>query len=390
VKQKVRRKQREEEPGFYDCEVRFKNLSEFVYDLNKFTVYADSMDNDVIVLDWDGSNANEDEREIVPTEEKVFEFTFESIEGAPTFGNFINFSVQHELVQKTITEITLPAEDLRFMAINIDKAFLIDGEEVTEVKLPSYVDTPVETVVTVTGVGTFPLEGMKIYDQIPEGFAEPNLEEIKVFRDGDELVTDSYFTEMSSDDEGVRSLLVDFEHLEDTSAGAFKENDVMKVQYTTVALKPTQREEPIYAKSSAEAFVYEAPDSIVRKESELEGVSFIVEHLRAEIDIAKSTRSTLYEGVDGYRIELEAINSGTSTTKIHLQDLIPTGFKFVEDSISLQPEGETLDVISASDGAVHGWEFTNVAPRDEVVVSYMVTVDDESADPRKLLLVYKG
>ena len=115
-----------------------------------------------------------------------------------------------------------------------------------------------------------------------------------------------------------------------------------------------------------------------------------MEHLRAQIDISKSTRSTMYEGINGYRIEIEAINSGTSIAKIHLQDLIPRGFEFIADSISLQPEGKTLDVVSASDGEVHGWEFTDVAPRDEVVVSFMVTVDDESADPRKLLLVYKG
>ncbi len=395
VKQRVKRRQQETEPTMYDCEITFENLSEFVYDLKRFTVFQDNLDNedksDLLVFDWIGENASEDEREIVPGEKKTFPFEFESPEGPPSFGNYMQFSVQHELEQLTKTIVSLPEEELKFMALAITKAYIgPDGQEISEYELPSYVDTPVPTRVTVKGVGTYPLEAVRIRDQIPDGFEEPNLDGIKVYRNGIEVPADKYSTEVTTDEEGVRALQISLDHLEETEEGGFKENEELRIDYTATALRPEQREEPIYAKSVAEAWVYEAPDAIVRTESEYESLKLIVVHRRAVIDIAKQTISTEYDGMDAYEIELEADNVGTATTDIIIEDMIPDGFELIESTLSMEPEGNKLDVKTVNNGNVHGFEFKSVEPDTTARITYTVVQREANADPRLLQRIYRG
>lgn len=392
MKQKIRRKQREEEPTLFDCEVRFTNRSEFVYDMNRFTVFADDVSSEQLVLDWDGEQATEDEREIVPTEEVVFEFVYESPTSTPQFGNFIDFSVQSEMRKLTENLLTLPVQKLKFMAIEIAKVYLLEGEEITELELESYRETPVVNLVTVKGVGTFPVEAVIVNEAIPPGFEAPEVDSIVIKRNGIELPKDSYAYELVADDEldGGKRMILSLENLQETEAGGFDQDEVLEVSYTTVAMNPEPREEPIRALSFAEAYLYEAPDAKVRAETEIEGLSLIVVHKRAELDISKTTLSVDYDGMNGYEIEIEAENNGTSTETVLVQDLIPNGYKLVQETLTLTPEGEAQPTKSNGEGEVYGWQFENMEPEAIILINFTVVQEDENADTRKLFTVYKG
>lgn len=390
IKQKVRRKQNETDPTFYDCEITFENRSEFVYDMNRFTVFADNMESQAIVLDWDGTQSTEDEREIVPGEKVAFEFTYES-EETPQFGNFIDFSIQSEVSLLTENSLTLPAQPLRFMAIEITKSFLDGEEEVMEYKLPSYRETEIPTLVRVTGVGTFGVEAVVVSDQIPEGFSPPEESAVTVKRNGEPLGSDRYNISVTDDAETAgKRLVVSIEHLEETEEGGFQKDETIDILFSSIAVKPEPREEAINTQSFVEGYLYEAPDAKVRAESELEGLKLVVIHERSLVDISKSTIGIDYQGQNAFEIEIEAENVGTATETITIEDLVPTGFAFIEDTLAMNPEGQETVTKSAEGGQVYGWTFANIEPETMASVTFTVVEEDTSADTRKLFTVYKG
>ncbi|MCY3415006.1 MAG: HEAT repeat domain-containing protein [Candidatus Heimdallarchaeota archaeon] len=100
----VRRKQREEEPMMFDCEISLMNQS-VIQDINKIEVYSKNLGSGELILNVMGEYFSVDEREIVPTETMVFEFVFES-EQTPKLGYTVSTSPQHELIMKTEYKIT--------------------------------------------------------------------------------------------------------------------------------------------------------------------------------------------------------------------------------------------------------------------------------------------
>ena len=385
IQQNVTRKQRETEPGYYDCQINFKNTSEFVYDLNRFAVFAGSYDTSDIVLDWDGTNVSEDEREIVPGEEVDFKFIYESPHETPTFGNYVVFSVQSEIQMLTKTEITLPAEELRFMALSITKSFMMDGESVGRYEVNSYVETEVPTMLVVKGVGSYPIEGLMVTDEIPDGFRPPVDDQITVSRQGADLSTGEYQSSIEGN-----QLKLQFEHLEETSFGGLKEDEEITIKYVQIAENPTARDEKIETTSYAEGFVYVAPDAKVKASTTNEELELVVVHLRDNLDILKATEGVDYNGGDGYSIRLNVENSGSSTVKIFLEDLIPNGFSFVDGTFESEPEAEISETRSHSEGEIRGVTFSHVGPSETAWVKYMVVQDDPEADPKKLQAVFRG
>ncbi len=384
IRQRVKRKQRETEPGFYDCQIVFQNLSEFVYDLNKFEVFAGDIESSELVLSWDGTSVSEDEREIVPGESVDYKFVFESSEGVPSFGEHVEFSVQHELKQVSITEIVLPSEDLKFMALEITKSFMIEGEKVNKFEIPSYVETEIPTLITVKGVGSYPLEGISIMDEIATGFRAPTEDQVVVSRGEVDLSSSDYSLLLSTNE-----LRIDLEHLEETPSGGFKEGDEFVVKYVQVADKLEAIEENIITKSEAEGFIYSAPDAKVRASAE-DDLELSVIHVRDDLDIGKVVESIEHDGGDAYRIRLEAENYGSSTVSVFLEDLVPNGFRLVEESLETQPEADRMDPKSHGDGTIYGLKFNDVLPDNNVSASFVVVEEDNTADPRKLQAVFRG
>ncbi|MCE7736003.1 MAG: HEAT repeat domain-containing protein [Candidatus Heimdallarchaeota archaeon] len=385
IRQRVKRTQRETEPGFYDCQIVFQNLSEFVYDLNKFEVFAGDIESSELVLSWDGTAVSEDEREIVPGESVDYKFVFESPEGSPSFGEHVEFSVQHEIVKSALTQILLPVEDLKFMALDIAKAFMVDGEEINKFEIPSYVETEIPTMLTVTGVGSYPLEGIIITDEIAAGFRGPMEDQVVLSRGSEDVPSGEYNLSVSDNE-----LRIELEHLEESPAGGFKEGDQFIIKYVQIADKLGALEEKIATKSSAEGYIYSAADARVIATTENDDLELVVLHVRDDLDIGKVVESIDYEGSDAFRISLEADNMGSSTVSLFLEDLIPNGFRFLEETLESQPEAERMDPKSHGDGTIYGLKFNNISPDSNVRASFVVIEEDSTADPRKLQAVFRG
>jgi len=426
-RRRIRRRQRETEPSFYDCEIIFENRSEFSYDLDKFSVFADNLESQQMILDWDGAEATEEERELPPSDKVSFEFVYESLEGTPSFGDILEFSIQSETLITAETKITIPGRELKFMAIKITKVFLDEnGEESNEFEIPSYIETEVPTLVTLTGVGTYPLEGLVIRDEIPEGFRVDDVDDVAVERNGNPLdadrveitiggtkrydqtqssrkvttTDDDDDTEVTGGDRGDavegtesnQSLIVFINHLEETDDDGFNEDETITVRYTVIADKLEPRDDPIRVQAHGEGYIYEDEDARVYAHSNLEGLNMMVVHLRDDVDISKYISARDYDGRDAYRIELEAENYGSSTVDMEIQDLIPEGFELVEDSIETDPS-ENVDYAEPStvkDGLLHGWTFRGVEPDNRIKASFLLVEIEEDANPRKLQSVYKG
>ncbi|MHA2029124.1 MAG: hypothetical protein ACW99Q_07025, partial [Candidatus Kariarchaeaceae archaeon] len=281
-------------------------------------------------------------------------------------------------------QIMLPVEDLRFMALSISKSFMLDGEESSKFEIPSYVETEIPTMLTVTGVGSFPLEAVTITDEIPGGFRAPVQDQVVVLRDDTDVPPPEYNLSISENE-----IRIDLEHLEETPAGGFKEGDTFVVKYVQVADKLEALEENIVTRSEAEGYIYSAPDAKVRSTAE-DDLELMVIHVRDDLDIGKVVESIDHDGNDAFRISLEADNMGSSTVSLFLEDLVPNGFRFIEETLETQPLAERMDPKSHGDGTIYGLKFNDVTPDSNVRASFVVVEEDSSADPRKLQAVFRG
>ncbi|MDH5402857.1 MAG: hypothetical protein OEZ01_01100 [Candidatus Heimdallarchaeota archaeon] len=385
IRHRVRKRQRDNDPTYYDCEIIFENLTEFIYDLNRFTVFADNIESQQIILDWDGSQAIEAEREIIPHEKVVYEFTFESPEFTPSFGEYLEFSVQNIVEMETLTELTIPEEELKFMAIEIRKSYLIDGESVLRFEVPSYIETAIPVLVKLKGAGTYPLEGIVIRDEIPSGFRPPIATEVSVKRGSELLPSEQYSLDISDTE-----LIVNINHLQETSIGGLHEGEEIVVEFSAIADRPEPSSEPILTRAYGEAFSYDAPESKVTAVTIEEGLELVIIHKRDSLDVGKIIQSIEYNGKNAYKIQLEAENYGSSIITFNIDDLVPNGFEFLADTVETLPVAEVKDSKKVDDGIVFGWVFQNVNPDETAKISYIVVEDSIDADPRKLQSIYQG
>lgn len=383
-RQSLRRIEREEEPGVYDCVVYFENRSEFPYDLNTLKVFEGDIANQTLVLDWDGKEGTEEEREVQPGEKVAFEFAFEyEGEGAPTFGRIVDFTVQHEAKTYTHTELTIPAEKLKFMAIAVKKTYGLD-------KVPSYTRTPIPTKIEVIGVGTYPLEYVEVRDTIPEGFEAPKEDEIEVFYNGEKL-EDGFSVEGDGieDSSTTRHLVFKFEHLEENEKfQGFKENDRIELDYPVTVVRPTKDAGILKGAVTAIGYIYANPDQQVTSvaEDEIQGVQVV--HERIAIDVAKELMATKTSEGKGYQITLYGENFGNKPVTFTLKDLIPKGFRLVGDTHE-EPPVKAEDVQVSDEGIEKLWTFENVGPSEEVKVVYTI-VGEGRYNPRDAQVLAQG
>jgi len=428
IRQKIRKKQRETEPNMYDAEVTFENMSEFVYQIKEFEVREGDINGDAI-LEWLGEDATEDEREIVPGERVVFEFVYDDKDGDgnPAFGQHLEYEVQeyHQILSEY--QLDLPSQDLRFMALEIKKAYLDEnGEETTEFTIPSYVETEIPARVWITGIGTYPLDNVEIVEEIPANFRFGEESEIKVFRNGTELPNDAYevifgdpqgpeeesytssqevteegeagMTDTSvsepvsrEDLAGGTRMQINLYNLQDTEDGPFAEGEEISVDYVIIADHLEPQDKPIKTYSYTEGYVNDMPDSRVHDEiSDEDALIFNVVHLRDDIDIGKYLRAIVHEDGNAFEIELEAQNYGTSTRTLVIRDLVPVGFEMIKGSMTSNPEIEVEGPETVEDGLVYTWTFEDVAPEAEINATYKLVQTEDDANPRLLQKVYQG
>ncbi len=385
-RQSLKRQEREEEPGVYDCVVYFENKSEFPYDLNTLKVFEGDIGNQTLVLDWDGTQSTEEEREVQPGEKIAFEFAFEyDGEGAPTFGRIVDFTVQGHSHIYTHTELVIPPEKLKFMALAVQKTYELK-------QVPSYRKTSVPTLVKVIGVGTYPLEALIVKDTIPSGFEAPEKDEIQVFYNGEEL-KDGYEVKGAVGDKdnitAEKVLEFHFEHLEENSdIGGFKENDIIELKYPVTVVRPTKDQGILKGGVVAEGFIYANPDQkvISSVEDEIEGIQVV--HERIAINVSKELIATRTSEGKGYEITLYGENYGNKAVTFTLKDLIPKGFRIVGETRE-EPPVIAEDVKTSDDGVEKLWTFENVPPQSEVKVNYTI-VGEGKYNPRDAQVLAQG
>ncbi len=450
LKQSLKRREREEEPGVFDCELHLENVSEFVYEMLSLKVMAGSISGEETpIIDWDGTAVSEDERELVPGEKNDFEFVYETDEGTPTFGRTLNFTVQSFVEKYTQTALTVPPENLKFLSVGIAKDYILK-------KAPSYRETVVPTVVKVKGIGTYPLEALEITDSVPEGFSDIKEEAIEVYYNGqrltegfsisgnalgdgpdmpdsvnwsetgepekvetkeplDEGEAEGYEASEETEDtskEGdfstsqeevnlaSRTFTVKFEHMEENelfkvgegedALAGLKENDIIEVRYPVTLLRPAKDSPPQKAPCKVEAWIYDAEDQKIVAGTEDEIVGIEIVHERIDVEISKMNQGIVVDGKNAYRITIEGVNEGSATVTFTLKDIIPKGFSIVGETVE-EPAVSSEKGSETEVGEERVWTFENIEPNATVKVVYTIAGEEGAVyNPRDALIVAQG
>jgi len=442
LKQSLQRREREEEPGVFECELHVENVSEFVYEMLALKVMAGSISGEETpIIDWDGTAVSEDERELVPGEKNDFNFIYETDEGTPTFGRTLNFTVQSFVDKYTQTSLTIPPENLKFLSVGIAKDYVLK-------KAPSYRETVVPTIIKVKGIGTYPLEALEITDSIPDGFSDVKEENIEVYYNGERLtegysisgnalgngpdmpenvdygntgdaekveskvIEDEEVSEETKEKGGDfstsqdevnltgKTFTVTFEHLEenehfktgegDDAVAGLKENDLIEIKYPVTLLKPSKDSPPQKAPCKVEAWIYDAEDQKIVAGTEDEIVGIEIVHERIDVQISKMIQGVTEGGRKAYKITIEGLNQGNATVSFALKDIIPKGFEILGDTVEEPPvsseNGTDTDV-----GEERVWTFTNIEPEATVRVVYTIAGTEGAVfNPRDALIVSQG
>ncbi len=367
----VERFEEEENPDNYKCAFVLGNLSEFNYILNKVIVYEGSLENGTITVDWKGENASDEEKTINPGEE--FRLTWEYVSPEePSFGYDVDFTVKFETKYTSRIILTIPEEELEFIAISIKKDF-----EVTEVQ--SYRTADVPTIITVEGLGNRPVEKLEIEDLVPEDFLPPKPEEIVVMKDGTEIPPEEYSVIIEPDDEDYthpHTVKIILEHMEEKSFGPLKAQEELVVKYPIHAVAPKADKEMYIAPAKAIADIYpplEQPISVETTEDLV--AKLVVIHQRKRFRTRKAVKGVTIDGEKRYMILISGQNEGSAPVTIQIKDIIPEGFTLVGDTYEEPPVDKEEHTFGEA-GKVITWTFT-LQPKQVFKIKYYIKGEGE-------------
>ena len=379
----VERFEEEENPDNYKCAFVLGNLSEFNYVLNRVVVYEGSLENDTITVEWKTEEADEEEKTINPGEEFRLTWDYPSPE-EPTFGYDVDFTVKYETKYQSRVIITVPEEELEFIAISIKKDY-----EITEVQ--SYRAADIPEIITVEGLGNRAVEKLEIEDNVPEDFLPPKPGEVIVLKNNEEIPPEDYVVTIEPEDEDYEhphTVKVLLENMNEKSFGPLKAQEQIVVKYPIHAVKPRAEKEMYVAPAKAIADIYPPLEQPITVETTEDLVAkLVVVHKRKRFRTRKAVKGVTVNGEKQYMILISGQNEGSALITIQIKDMIPEGFSLVGDTFE-EPAVDKEEHSFGEGGTAITWTFT-LQPGEIFKIKYHIK-GEGVYNPKKAQAIIKA
>ncbi|MHA1111740.1 MAG: hypothetical protein ACTSRE_11605 [Promethearchaeota archaeon] len=344
----------DETPDKYECQFVFENKSEYLVRLVNADVY-DINDETTKYVDVDPG-------EVSPLPEgakwksNIWEFQAEAgLE--PVFKTKVQFFViaDHQIATEGIMEIN----DIELAVASIAGELSYDAEE-----LASFRESTFKVLHKVENTGGAALNEVTITENIQDGFRPPEVADVLVSRNGDEIDAGDSVT-INSD-----GVTVELKDLKDSVT--FEPGDIIEVTYPLVADKPSKT--VIFTSD----VLYQANTYPAGKPLEVrpEVIEIPVLHVRKRLIRGKEITGLAEEGA--YEITLYVVNTGEFTLKNYeVADKVPENFEY--SGLSLEP----IEVTKEEGTDILKWKIEQIEPGDRFEIKYHLSGTGKPSDAQE-------
>ncbi|MHA1264058.1 MAG: hypothetical protein ACTSRS_02385 [Candidatus Helarchaeota archaeon] len=338
-----------DEPGEWDCNAEFENMSDFLVTLKSVTVsQVTETRKDVVIEETPNL-------QIPPNSTWSKDFKVKS-GVVPKFANIHNFTVVPKLTGKVIGHIKYIANTLPVVDIATEK--IIDPPTVS-----AYTKTPIKVSIVVTNTGTAILNNILLRDTIPQDYKPPELNDVLVYI-GDEELRNGVTREMDpldTNSESPHILTVKVDDL--SSAGGLQPNEQLVVTYPVTAWEPKPKVEytcPVDVTANV------APPGPPIKVT-LPAEKFEVKYVRRRIRAYKGETPGSEPGE--YIIPIVFENKGeVDIENITLKDIVPSNFTLLD----WNPKEFKPETVETEQGTQLIWKISKAAPGEKIKFSYTI------------------
>ena len=360
-----------ERPDTWSCQAVFENKSSFAVDLVLLRVNVAGEDEPL----FDIADVPEDVR---PSGRWESDEKQVDSRDQPNFSQELTYSVIPKAVRSTSGTLTMEPTVLTVLEAEVSKAMDL-------AVLKSYREADVNVELKVNNTGSAAINLMRITDDVPGLFTNPNPESIRIDIDGDELLPDMYKVEVK---DGVS---IEETHISPDGPGStlritvgtkgpigLEENSTLRVSYKLHAPDPSPENNLVAAPVRVD-FSAEKTGPITTRGAE-EVPTLRVSHKRRKFNTGKQVFPA--GGAGRYEVLVMFHNqSDTALEGLTIHDIIPHGFELKSTRID-SSMGNTHDTAHAEEvhdqGTKAVWDIGVIEKGERIEIMYEILGDSDA------------
>ena len=361
----------DERPDNWRCQAVFENRSSFAVDLVKLQVRVSGSDE----LLFDVADVSDD---VPPQGKWESEVKEVAANERPDFTNELGYSVIPRVEHKTNGSIELEPQTFTILEADVTKTY--DAST-----LRSYREQVVNSCITIKNTGSADINLMRLTDDVPGLFSNPDPEAIAITIDGDRMSPEQFRVELkdgvtleefrrSPDGDGCTIQLT----IGTRGPVGLKPNSTMEISYSLTAPDPSPDNAEIAAPARTE-FSAERFGPVCARDA-AEAPVIRVSHKRRKFSAGKTVIPVGGKG----RYEVMIIFENRSDTALQdlvIHDILPAGFE-IKDCIVRGAGNEKrsdveMNTDSQEDGTKVEWTVPVIAKDERLEVSYEIKGDGD-------------
>jgi hypothetical protein len=361
----------DERPDNWRCQAVFENRSSFAVDLVKLQVRVSGSDE----LLFDVADVSDD---VPPQGKWESEVKEVAANERPDFTNELGYSVIPRVEHKTNGSIELEPQTFTILEADVTKTY-------DAATLRSYREQVVNSCITIKNTGSADINLMRLTDDVPGLFSNPDPEAVTITIDGDRMSPEQFRVELkdgvtleefrrSPDGDGCTIQLT----IGTRGPVGLKPNSTMEISYSLTAPDPSPDNAEIAAPARTE-FSAERFGPVCARDA-AEAPVIRVSHKRRKFSAGKTVIPVGGKG----RYEVMIIFENRSDTALQdlvIHDILPAGFE-IKDCIVRGAGNEKrsdveMNTDSQEDGTKVEWNVPVIAKDERLEVSYEIKGDGD-------------
>lgn len=361
----IKKKEQEDAPNLWNCSLIFKNNSDMDMELRSILILDKDKKNKLIDLKFNDKNG----KKIIKHGDKFISKEWQIHDKfEPKFYRKLEYSVIEK--SEKISRININFEEDIFEIVNLSIS-----KKLSKSEIKSFEETKLEDLLIIKNIGTTPVKGLLIREEIPADFIPPieksdfRIKTSSGRKDFEDLKINIY---PNNQDSSVPHILEIAVNLDVTNSDCIIDIDeYLEIRYFFNAIAPDHKKSyvlPLIVKSyyPKEKFDQGKLYIIENELNKNELPELKIMHKRRDLLVSKE----IFPGreLDEFAISLMVINNSNIEVKnVKIKDTISQSFKFISSNIKSQ-----ISELDGVDSNLITFEIDNILPFQEEEVRYYV------------------
>lgn len=361
----IQKKEQEDAPNLWNCSLIFKNSSDMDMELRSILILDKDKKNKLMDLKFDDKNG----KKIIKHGDKFISKEWQiHDEFEPKFYRKLEYSVIEKSEKNSRINVNFEEDIFEIVNLSISK-------KLSKSDIKSFEETKLEDLLIIKNIGTSPVKGLLIREEIPADFIPPieksdfRIRTSSGRKDFEDIKINIY---PNNQDPSVPHILEIAVNLEATNSDSIIDVDeYLEIRYFFNAISPDHKNSykfPLIVKSYYPKEKFDIGEVYIIEnelnQDELPELNII--HKRRDLLVSKE----IFPGreLDEFAISLMVINNSNIEVKnVKIKDTISQSFKFISSNIKSQ-----ISKLDGMDSNLITFEIDNILPFQEEEVRYYV------------------